>query len=77
MDVKDNSLPSKFEIILYPNSLFIISQFVNRIYNYKIIPSVLPIDKSLNSLEYIIRSSNCEVVYKNNNVFIKDSKKVY
>lgn len=66
----------KFEIILYPNSVFIIPLSTNRLYTHEIIPSVLPIDKLPTRLGYVIRCSKTKAIYKDNDVYINDNIKL-
>ncbi len=66
-----NKSPINFDVILYPNSVFVIPLSTNRFYTHEIIPSGLPVDKLPTRLGYVIRCSNTEVFY-----FNKD-KKVY
>lgn len=64
------NLKNTFDIILYPNSLFIISLLTNRLYTHEIVPSILPIDKIPIRLGYVIRCSKTEAVFKNNKTYI-------
>ena len=61
-DIKD-MCPS-FEIILYPNSVFIIPLSINRLYLHEISPSILPVDMIPVRCGYVIRCSDVEAVYK-------------
>jgi hypothetical protein len=65
-------LVQKFDIILYPNSVFLMSLHTNRLYTHAIVPSSLPIDKIPVRMGYVIRSSNTFAVFKNEQTFIKD-----
>jgi len=71
--VTDASLTKKFDITLYPNSVFIIPLSTNRLYTHEIIPSVLPIDKIPTRMGYVIRCSNMEAVFKNNQTYINEN----
>lgn len=68
--VDDNKLVKQFDVILYPNSLFVISLMTNRLYTHEIVPSVLPISKIPTRMGYIIRCSNTEAIYKENQTWI-------
>lgn len=71
----NNKYKQQFDIILYPNSVFIMSLMTNRIYTHEIIPSGLPIDKIPTRMGYVIRCSNTLATYKNNKVYIcKDNQ---
>lgn len=73
--VKDHTLEKKFDIILYPNSVFIMSLKTNRLYTHEIIPSSLPVDKIPTRLGYVIRCSNTKAIYKNGETYIdKDNQ---
>lgn len=59
------ALIDQYDVVLYPNSIFIITLEANRLYTHEIIPSILPIDKIPIRLGYIIRCSNVEAVFEN------------
>ena len=71
--VNDSTLMKSFDITLYPNSVFIIPLSTNRLYTHEIIPSVLQIDKIPVRLGYVIRCSNTEAVFKNNQTYINEN----
>ena len=71
--VNDPSLVKEFSITLYPNSVFSIPLSTNRLYTHEIKPSVLGIDKIPVRMGYVIRCSNLEAVYKDNETFIKEN----
>jgi hypothetical protein len=73
--VVEPSLVKQFDIILYPNSAFIISLSTNRLYTHEIIPSVLPIDKIPTRLGYVIRCSKTNAIFKNCQTYINDDSK--
>lgn len=62
-------LTSKFDIILYPNSVFIMPLSTNRLYTHEIIPPSLPIDKIPTRMGYTIRCSNTQAVFKNGEMY--------
>jgi hypothetical protein len=70
--VEDPSLNKLFDIILYPNSVFLMSLETNRLYTHEIIPSGLPIAKIPTRLGYVIRCSKTEAIYKDGTTFIVD-----
>ncbi|WBL21169.1 hypothetical protein [Zunongwangia sp. HRR-M8] len=70
--VIDASLAKEFSITLYPNSVFLIPLSTNRLYTHEIRPSVLNVDQVPTRMGYVIRCSNLEAVYKNNQTFIKE-----
>lgn len=69
-EVTDNTLNKNFDIILYPNSVFLMSLKSNRLYTHEIAPSILPIDKIPTRLGYVIRCSNTDAIYKNDQTYI-------
>lgn len=69
----NNSYKDKFDIILYPNSLFIITLEINRLYTHEIIPpSLNSNDIPTTRMGYVIRSSITDAKYNldNDNVNI-------
>ena len=71
-DVENNScnLAKQFDVILYPNSLFVISLRTNRLYTHEIIPSSLPVDIIPTRMGYVIRCSKTKAIYKNKKTFL-------
>lgn len=69
-EVTDETMQKKFDIILYPNSVFLMSLLTNRLYTHEIIPSNLPIDKIPTRMGYVIRCSNTNAVYKDDQTYI-------
>jgi hypothetical protein len=69
----ETTLIHNFDITLYPNSVFIIPLSTNRLYTHEIIPSVLQIDKIPTRMGYVIRCSNMEAVFKNNQTYINEN----
>jgi len=74
--VKDATLVKEFSVTLYPNSVFLIPLSTNRLYTHEIRPSVLDIDLIPIRMGYVIRCSNLEAVYKNNQTYIKQEDKL-
>lgn len=70
--VDDDSLEKEFSVTLYPNSAFVIPLSTNRLYTHEIRPSVLNIDKIPIRMGYVVRCSNLEAVYKNDQTYIKE-----
>jgi len=63
----------KFDVTLYPNSVFLLPLEMNQIYTHAIIPSTLPIDKLPTRMGYVARCSNTKAVFKNGTTYIRDS----
>jgi hypothetical protein len=62
--VERTDLPNEFEVILYPNSVFLMSLSTNRLYTHEICPSSLPASKIPIRLGYVIRCSKTIAVFK-------------
>ena len=70
--VNEPTLVKKFDVVLYPNSVFLMSLTTNRLYTHEIVPSHLPIEKLPTRLGYVIRCSKTKAVFKDNQIYIKD-----
>lgn len=68
----ENMCPS-FEIILYPNSVFIIPLSTNQLYTHEICSSILPIAKIPTRLGYVIRCSDQEAVHRYGTAYIEQN----
>lgn len=71
-----STLTKQFDVTLYPNSLFIMSLTTNRLYTHEIISPSLPIDILPTRMTYVMRCSNVEAVYTDNQVYITETKDV-
>ncbi|WP_420572116.1 hypothetical protein [Kordia sp.] len=71
--VTDDSLEKEFSVTLYPNSAFIIPLSTNRLYTHEIRPSVLSIDRIPTRLGYVVRCSNLEAVFMNDQTYIMEN----
>lgn len=67
-----STLTKLFDITLYPNSVFIMSLSMNRLYTHEIVPSTLPVDKIPTRMGYVIRCSKTAAVFRNNQTYIYD-----
>ena len=70
--VKDDALKKEFSVTLYPNSLLMIPLSTNRLYTHEIRPSVLNIDKIPIRMGYVLRCSDLEAVYMENQTYINE-----
>lgn len=70
VDNKDNKYKNKFEILLEPNSLYLLPLEMNQIYTHEISPSSLPVNLIPTRLGYVIRCSNTDAVHKDNKTYI-------
>jgi hypothetical protein len=66
-------LEKKFDVVLYPNSVFIIPLSTNRLYTHEIIPSSLPLDKLPTRMGYVIRCSNTIAIHKDGKTFVENT----
>jgi len=77
---QEKQLEKNFDVVLYPNSVFIISLSTNRLYTHEIVPSVLPVDRIPIRMGYVVRCSETEAVFdlKSNKTYIvgKENKKL-
>lgn len=71
--VTDESLEKEFSVTLYPNSVFMIPLSTNRLYTHEIRPSMLNADRIPTRMGYVVRCSNLEVQYVNNQTYIKEN----
>jgi hypothetical protein len=70
--VKDDTLAKEFTVTLYPNSVFMIPLSTNRLYTHETRPSMLNADKIPTRLGYVVRCSNLEAQYVDNQAYILD-----
>jgi len=73
--VVDPKYVKQFDVTLYPNSVFIISLLMNRLYTHEIVPSILPIHNIPTRLGYVIRCSKTEAVFKDDQTHIVENDK--
>ncbi|MCF2219082.1 hypothetical protein H9Q08_07175 [Chryseobacterium sp. PS-8] len=71
--VEDESLEKEFTVTLYPDSAFIIPLSTNRLYTHEIRPSVLGVDQIPIRMGYVVRCSNLEAMYRDNQTYIKEN----
>jgi hypothetical protein len=65
----------EFDVVLYPNSVFIISLETNRLYTHEIVPSILPISKIPIRMGYVIRCSKTHAVSRDGETYIVEDDK--
>lgn len=70
--VNDASLDKEFSVTLYPNSVFMIPLSTNRLYTHEIKPSSLNADMIPTRMGYVVRCSNVEAQYIDNQTFIRE-----
>jgi hypothetical protein len=68
--VDDITIKDKFDVLLYPNSVFMMSLSTNRYYTHEIVPSGLNIEKLPIRLGYVIRCSDTRAIYKDGQTFL-------
>ncbi|GEN74600.1 hypothetical protein [Chryseobacterium hagamense] len=71
--VEDESLAKEFTVTLYPDSAFIIPLSTNRLYTHEIRPSILSVEQIPVRMGYVVRCSNLEAIYKNNQTYIREN----
>jgi hypothetical protein len=71
--VKNPSLTKSFDVILYPNSVFMMALDSNRLYTHEIVPPNLPNDLTPTRLGYVVRSSKTKAIYKDSHTYLKMS----
>jgi hypothetical protein len=75
--IEDETLSKQFDVILYPNSVFLMSLNTNRLYTHEIIPSVLPVDIIPTRLGYVVRCSTTKASFKDNQTFVINNNKYF
>lgn len=68
--VKDKTLTLDFDVVLYPNSVFVIPLSTNRLYTHEIVPSQMPVSDIPTRMGYVIRCSNTNAVFRDNKTYI-------
>lgn len=61
--ITDPNLVRGFDVVLYPNSMFLMSLYANRMYTHEIVQSPLPIDKIPTRMGYVIRCSKTVAIF--------------
>ncbi|KAJ3044507.1 hypothetical protein HDV00_001934 [Rhizophlyctis rosea] len=64
-------LVKAFDVVLYPNSLFLIPLSTNRLYTHEIVPPSLPVDRLPTRLGYVIRCSKTRAVHVDGVAYIE------
>lgn len=70
-DVEGN-YEKQFTVPFTPNSLFVISLEMNRLYTHEIIPGKMQISQLPTRMGYVIRGSNTRAVWRDGKVFINN-----
>ena len=71
--VTDPSLEKEFSVTLYPNSVFMIPLSTNRLYTHETRPPMLDAGRMPTRLGYVVRCSNLEAQYRNDETYINDN----
>lgn len=69
-EVQDPQYVKKFDVVLLPNSVFIIPLSTNRLYTHEIIPPTLESRLIPTRMGYVIRCSNTPAVYHDGHTYI-------
>ena len=73
----DAGYERQFDVMLYPNSVFMMALDTNRLYTHEICPSILSVDMLPTRLGYVVRCSNTEAVFKDGQTYVRrDGKDV-
>lgn len=72
-NVKEQCLSKKFDVLLYPNSVFIMDLKSNALYTHEIVPPLLSSDDIPTRLGYVIRCSNQLAMHDGDKAYIFDS----
>ncbi|TRX37454.1 hypothetical protein FNW52_05690 [Flavobacterium sp. ZT3R18] len=68
-----DSLEKEFTVTLYPNSAFFIPLSTNRLYTHEIRPSMLNVERIPVRMGYVVRCSNLEAIFMNEQTYIKEN----
>jgi hypothetical protein len=71
--VSNSELTKQFDILLYPNSVFLMGLQTNRLYTHEIIPSSLPVEFIPIRMGYVIRCSKTLAIHNSLGTFIQES----
>lgn len=71
------TLLHNFDVILYPNSVFLMSLTTNRLYTHEIVPSGLNISNMPTRMGYVVRCSNMHAIFRNNQTYILNNENEY
>jgi len=61
-----------FDVLLYPNSIFLMPLEMNRLFTHEIVPSNLPIAKLPTRMGYVIRCSKTRAVHMNGKTYLNN-----
>ncbi len=75
--VTDDNCQKLFDIVLYPNSVFMIPLSTNRLYTHEIVPSQCSISKIPIRMGYVIRCSKTQAVFKDHQTYLVDDQGKY
>lgn len=64
-------LPSRFDVTLYPGSVFFMPLSTNRLYTHEIRPSALDAELLPTRLGYVVRCSSTEAVHRDGHTFLE------
>jgi hypothetical protein len=65
-----NKLPNEFQVVLYPDSCFVIPMSTNRLYTHEIVPSILPVELIPTRMSLVIRGSKRKAVFRDGKTFL-------
>lgn len=71
--VRSTVLTKGFDVVLYPNSVFLMSLKTNRLYTHEIVPPNVPVDKIPTRMGYVVRCSNTNACYRDGKTYILEN----
>jgi hypothetical protein len=67
----DEGLAKEFDVLLYPNSVFLMPLRTNRLYTHEIRPSALPIRMLATRMGYVVRCSDREASFQDGQTILR------
>ena len=64
-------LPENFDVVLFPNSVFMMPLHTNRLYTHATVPGVLDVCQLPTRLGYVARCSKTEAVHKEGGTYLR------
>jgi hypothetical protein len=68
--VQNSYLPKTFDVLLTPNSLFMMSLYTNRLYTHEIIPAPANVGEIPTRMGYVIRCSDTQALFRDGKTYI-------
>lgn len=71
--VNPDMYPERFDVVLYPGSVFMIPLETNRLYTHEIRPSALDVGRIPTRMGYVVRCSDTEAVHTRGKTYVKSN----